>query len=70
MSTAVWVLAGIGVWVVAAVLLALLVGRIIRMRERQVPDPPRDAPGGPGRPGAPPAAPPEQRGPTEPPRLP
>lgn len=60
MSTALWILVGIGAWLVLSVVVALVYGRVVRMRDRQVPDPPP-------RPGPPSAAPPEQRGPVEPP---
>lgn len=49
MSTVMWVVVGLGVWMLVALVLALTVGRIVRMRDRQVPDPPPDRPSGPGR---------------------
>lgn len=41
MSTALWILVGVGVWVVVALAVALLLGRIVAQRDRQVPGPPR-----------------------------
>lgn len=55
MSTALWVLVGVAAWLVA-----LVFGRVVRMRDRQVPDPPP-------RPGPPSAVPPVRRRPVEPP---
>lgn len=61
MSTAAWVLLGVGAWVCVAVVVALLIGRVVRLRDRQAPrpDPP---PSPPGRRDA--AGPPTGRGPT------
>jgi hypothetical protein len=52
-SVAGWVVLGIVVWIVLSALLGLLVGKIIRNRDRQVPD---DVPTA--------AADPEDRGPS------
>lgn len=60
MSTALWVLVGVAAWLVASVVVALVFGRVVRMRDRQVPDPP-------ARPGPPSAVPPVRRRPVEPP---
>ncbi|MET0191472.1 MAG: hypothetical protein ABW212_20900 [Pseudonocardia sediminis] len=44
MSLGLWIGLGLLAWVVLAVGVALLIGRIVRQRDRQVPD---DAPGAP-----------------------
>jgi hypothetical protein len=77
MTTAAWILAGVVLWALVALGIALLLGRVVRMRDRQVPGPP-EHPGHPERPrppgapepppGAPPPGPPRQRGPAERPR--
>lgn len=64
MTTALWILAGLVLWALVALGVAFLLGRVVRMRDRQVPDPP-DRPGAPP---APPPGPPRQRGPAEWPR--
>ncbi|MFP5072713.1 hypothetical protein ACLFMI_23985 [Pseudonocardia nantongensis] len=69
MSTVMWILIGVGVWILVALALALLLGRTVRLRDRQVPDPPEDrsSPGQERPVTPPPRCPPEPRSPRPPP---
>jgi len=40
MTTTMWVLAGIGAWVLVGLAVALVFGRMIRLRDRGLPGPP------------------------------
>ncbi|GAA1868973.1 hypothetical protein GCM10009836_56880 [Pseudonocardia ailaonensis] len=43
MSVAGWIVVGVVAWVAVALVVALLVGRMVRLRDRQVPEPPAPA---------------------------
>jgi hypothetical protein len=47
MSVAGWIALGVVAWVVIALLVAVLVGRMVRLRDRQVPADPAPTPRGP-----------------------
>ncbi|MEU6699312.1 hypothetical protein [Pseudonocardia sp. NPDC046786] len=46
MSTTMWVLVGLAAWVFVGLAVALVLGRMIRMRDRESPGPPDEQPGG------------------------
>jgi hypothetical protein len=44
-STIGWILIGVAAWLLVAVLVGLVIGRMIRLRDRQFVDPPVEQPG-------------------------
>jgi hypothetical protein len=50
-STVMWIVVGVAAWMVVAAIVGVLIGRMIRQRDRQIPDRPAEepAPGTPAR---------------------
>ena len=43
-STVLWIVVGVAAWMVVAAVVGVLIGRMIRQRDRQVPDRPAEEP--------------------------